>query len=495
MSDSPNDKSNEVSRRGMLKWAGALAAVGVVGVGLGVGADLLLRPNTTKTTTQAVTQTTAQTVTQAVTQTTAQTVTQAVTQTVTQAPVSLSYTPPLSPQVQNTVNSLIQSRIALHQGETIGYANCVINCGGNNACILKIRMNNGVLVGVEPDDTVNAGVAREDSVLSDADLENGVLQYRPCARGYSWAAYVNSPDRILYPMQQTGARGSNNFIRITWQTALDTVANNIELMLQKYGPYSIGWPYNSMLYSAPSSSYLSYGFTGNVPIGPLSYYGVGTTTWGDPSSDMRLDSSTFMAGTYIDGFGLMSPPTLGDVDSWSGLGRPIADIFQAKFILLWGVDPTTTTQFLGPYYLRLAREKKIPVVAIDCRYTKTAEVLADQWIPIRPGTDMAMILAMCNVLFSENTFDQSFVSSNVEPTGFSKWQDYVTGSVRQYTENTTVGGGDLRCSLRDHHRPDAQTGCQPASLDKSVCLCWQDSLRRKRLPGPDSFAGDAWKHS
>ena len=72
-------------------------------------------------------------------------------------------------------------------------------------------------------------------------------------------------------------------------------------------------------------------------------------------------------------------------------------------------------------------KRRIPVVAIDCRYTKTAEVLADQWIPIRPGTDMAMILAMCNVLFSENTYDQSFVSSNVEPTGFSKWHDYVMG--------------------------------------------------------------------
>lgn len=389
----------------MIKWAGALAATGIVGVGLGFGANLLIRPSVTKTTTQTST----------------------ITQTVTQTPVSLSYKPPLSPQVQATVNTIIQNRIALHQGETTAYTNCIINCGGNNACILKIRMNNGVLVGVEPDDTVNAGVAREDSVLSDTDLQTGVLQYRPCQRGYAWTSYVNSPDRIIYPMKQSGARGSNNFVRTTWQDALDTVASKVVEMKEKYGPYSIGWPYSSMLYGAPSSSYLAYGFTGNVPIGPLAYYGVGTTTWGDPSSDMRINSSSLMTGIYADAFGGMSPPILGDLDTWTALGRPIADIFQAKFIVLWGVDPATTTQFLGPYYLRLAREKHIPIVAIDCRYTKTAEVLADQWIPIRPGTDTVMILAMCNVMFSENSYDVNFVQASVEPNGFQKWKDYVMG--------------------------------------------------------------------
>ena len=213
MSDSKDDSitNNKVSRRSVLKWSGALAGAALVGVGLGFGTDILFGFPVKK------------------------------------APVPLSYTPPLSPSVQQTVNTIIQDRIALHAGETTAYANCIINCGGNNACILKLHMNNGVLVGVEPDDTVNAGIPREDSVLTDADYLNGVLQYRPCQRGYSWTSYVNSPDRIAYPMQQTGARGSNNFVRITWDQALDTVASNIQLMLQKYGPYSIGWPYNSML--------------------------------------------------------------------------------------------------------------------------------------------------------------------------------------------------------------------------------------------------------
>jgi hypothetical protein len=112
----------------VLKWSGALAAAGVVGFGLGFGTELLVKYDlSTK-------------------------------------PVSLSYKPPLSPSVQQTVNTIIQNRVALHQGETTAYANCIINCGGNNGCILKLRMNNGVLVGVEPDDTLNPGIPREDPV-------------------------------------------------------------------------------------------------------------------------------------------------------------------------------------------------------------------------------------------------------------------------------------------------------------------------------------------
>ncbi len=322
----------------------------------------------------------------------------------------------------------MQQQVAVHAGETTVYANCVINCGGNNACILKLRVKNGKLVGVEPDDSVNSGVGREDSVLSDQDLTNGVLQYRPCQRGYSWVDYVNSPDRISYPMKRAGARGGGKFVRTTWTDALDSVANMVEETYNKHGPYSIGWPYNSMLYAAPSTAYTSYGFTGNVPIAFLAHFGAGTTTWGDPSTDMRLAASTFMVGSYVDAFGAFSPPTVGDLDPWTGLSRPVADVFGAKFILLWGVDPTSTAQFLGPYYLRLAREKNIPVVCIDPRYTKTAEVLSDQWIPIRAGTDMALILAICSVMFNENTYDSDFVSSNVEQTGFSKWKDYVLGT-------------------------------------------------------------------
>jgi len=103
---------------------------------------------------------------------------------------------------------------------------------------------------------------------------------------------------------------------------------------------------------------------------------------------------------------------------------------NSKLVVLWGFDPTVTHS--GPahqfaWFIKLARERGKPVIIIDPRYTATAEVLADQWIPIRPGTDHAMFLAMAYTLFKEDLYDKDFVARYVEPVGFEKWRNYVLG--------------------------------------------------------------------
>ena len=80
----------------------------------------------------------------------------------------------------------------------------------------------------------------------------------------------------------------------------------------------------------------------------------------------------------------------------------------------------------------LAKEKGIPIIVIGPKYTDAAETWADQWIPIRPATDMAMTLAVANVTLQGNLYDADFVSKFVEPTGFQKWKDYVLGNAPGY---------------------------------------------------------------
>jgi len=82
-------------------------------------------------------------------------------------------------------------------------------------------------------------------------------------------------------------------------------------------------------------------------------------------------------------------------------------------------------------YLR-ARERGIPIISIDPRYTPTAEVVASQWIPIRPTTDVAMMIAMANVWFKEDLCDKEFIKKWVEPDGLQCWKDYVAGDKRWY---------------------------------------------------------------
>ncbi len=127
----------------------------------------VLQVTTTKATTATATQTQTATATQTVTQPAAtQTITQpAATQTVTttsvQQPTTLSYVPPLSPSVQQNVDTIVQNLVNAHAGETIVYS----NCSGTQCfrqCILRVRVKNGVITGFDNDDSINQGIGMED---------------------------------------------------------------------------------------------------------------------------------------------------------------------------------------------------------------------------------------------------------------------------------------------------------------------------------------------
>jgi anaerobic dimethyl sulfoxide reductase subunit A len=93
---------------------------------------------------------------------------------------------------------------------------------------------------------------------------------------------------------------------------------------------------------------------------------------------------------------------------------------------MWGWNPANTIQDPETsLILAKAREKGIRLVAVDPRYTDTAVTFAHQWIPIRPGTDTAMLIAMAHVIISEDLQDQAFIDRHT--VGFEKYRDYVLG--------------------------------------------------------------------
>jgi anaerobic dimethyl sulfoxide reductase subunit A len=77
------------------------------------------------------------------------------------------------------------------------------------------------------------------------------------------------------------------------------------------------------------------------------------------------------------------------------------------------------------WYLIQAKEAGAKIISIDPRYTDTAAVLAQEWVPIRPGTDCAMLIAMANVIVEENLQDQAFLDRYT--FGFEVFRDYVLG--------------------------------------------------------------------
>jgi len=291
----------------------------------------------------------------------------------------------------------------LHTGEEIIYSGCVINCGAGH-CVHKARRKNGKITAIEPDDHYNPGVAREDNVLTDTDFIKNRLQLRGCPMAWVFHKLLDTPDRILHPLKRKEGtrRGEGQYEAISWEEALDLVAGKMKEVVEKYGPYSVTTAYQP-------SVHLERLFA---------LWGAGIEGWGWCSWDAGRLAVHLMAG----------------VPGWSqreGGSNDMADVLvNAKMIVLWGFEPTII--HFGPghqlaYFIKMARERGVPVICIEPRYTVAAEVLADQWIPIKPGTDAAMMLAVAYVLITEELYDREFVEKFVDLEGLEEWKEYILG--------------------------------------------------------------------
>jgi anaerobic dimethyl sulfoxide reductase subunit A len=139
----------------------------------------------------------------------------------------------------------------------------------------------------------------------------------------------------------------------------------------------------------------------------LNMTGGHTMRWGVPS---------FEGGLFA------SLATYGSVSSVNDSN----DLLNSRLIIMWGWNPTNTINECNTsWYLLQAKESGTKIISIDPRYTNSTATLASQWIPIIPGTDTAMLIAMAYVMIRQNLHDQAFL--NTHTIGFDQFKDYVLG--------------------------------------------------------------------
>ncbi len=303
---------------------------------------------------------------------------------------------------QDQLERVQDELLSKHQDEEIHYTTCPQN-GCFEMCVLRTHVKDGKVTAIETDDSVHEGMGREDEYCNPDDLQKGMYQRRACPRGRGMREDAYSPNRILYPMKRVGPKGTRQFERISWDEALDTIARKYLETREKYGPFSVHC--DGML--GVSWDY----FGQHLPGGAIGM-------WGEDSYEPTNFADQF---TYGDSVTIPSY-FAGKVDGNS----ENQTFLDSKLIILWGFDacinyPETV------YYLLLAKEKGIPIITLDPRYTWTAETLGTQHIFIRPGTDLAMFAAMCQVIFEEDLYDHEFCDKWVEPNGLNQWWAYVMG--------------------------------------------------------------------
>ncbi|NCH90605.1 dimethylsulfoxide reductase subunit A [Cronobacter sakazakii] len=262
--------------------------------------------------------------------------------------------------------------------ERVVWSACTVNCGSR--CPLRMHVVNGEIRYVETDNT-------------GGDDYDGLHQVRACLRGRSMRRRVYNPDRLKYPMKRVGKRGEGKFVRISWDEALDTIAQGMKRIISDYGNEAI---------------YLNYG-TGTLG-------GTMTRSW--PPGKTLLARLMNCCGGYLNHYGDYSSAQIAaglsyTYGGWADGNSP-SDIENSKLVVLFGNNPGETRMSGGgvTYYLEQARAKsQARMIVIDPRYTDTAAGREDEWIPIRPGTDAALASAIAWVLITENYVGQTFLDN------------------------------------------------------------------------------------
>ena len=254
-------------------------------------------------------------------------------------------------------------------GTVIVRAGCPAhNCGGR--CVLKLFMKEGKLVRIETDD-------RPGDDISDPQL-------RACIRGRAYRRRQYHPDRLKYPMKRIGKRGEDRFERIGWDEALDMMASELTRIKQKYGNSAILVPYGTGSYNQCNGRQTAARLM-NLFGGSLGFYN--SYSWACISR----------ATPYVYGTGIT--------------GNQRQDWVNARYIIMWGWNPTEMRDGTNSeYFIKKAKQQGAKVICIDPRMSMSATALADEWIPIRPGTDVALMSAMAYVIISEGLHDKDFIS-------------------------------------------------------------------------------------
>lgn len=250
---------------------------------------------------------------------------------------------------------------------------CRGNCGG--PCSLTGIVREGKLVKTSP--TVLPAEAK--------------LKQTGCVRSHTGPQRIYAPNRVLYPMKQTGERGSDNWERISWDEACQTIAEKFNAATEEFGPNSV---------------VVSFGFAGTgIVCGTNSEY---YSTRNQPTT-YGLASEMFMRRTgYAET--LNSSDALGMWMAQTVCVQPsnsIEDMVNSKALFFFGTNPAESGTRAWPYICQ-AHEGGAKLVAIDPMLSKTAAA-SDVHVPVRPGTDAALILAMANYLIDNNLYDEDYL--------------------------------------------------------------------------------------
>ena len=302
-------------------------------------------------------------------------------------------------------------------------------------------------------------------IYAEGDPDHPTNQGGLCTRGNQALNFVDDPSRVNYPLKRAGEKGENKWERVSWDQALSEIAEKLNQIKKESGAQAVAAAAGTLR----TDDWARRRF--------LNLFG----TPNGFHNALLCWIPTFMIETAVSG--------------WSPFET---DLGTSKCVILWGFNPGASSMPGMHGYTDLQRQTGLKLIVVDPRYSETA-AHADLWLPLRPGSDTALSLAMLNVILNEFIYDMNFVDEwcvgidelrdAMEPytpewASPLTWLDpeLIREAARMYATNTP-GNIQWGCTW-DQLGKSAGAGMHARAIMRAIC-------GNLDVPGGDGMPGPA----
>lgn len=253
------------------------------------------------------------------------------------------------------------------KGESFVYT-CCPGWGDHEFCAIKTIVKDGKIVRTEK------------PCYTGAEADEGYI----CQKGVMSCRQPYNPKRLLYPLKRVGERGEGKWEQISWDQALDEIAAKLLELREKYGPESLAmW---DIVASVPPSQ-------GLAALLASRFMGL----WGasDPVQGYGLDNGPFYAAFFDMG------------NFYKYMTTDPQNFDTSDYIIVWGANPIENQQRIAKHLVE-AKSNGAKIVDIGLLFDGTAG-FADEFVPVRPGSDPALSLTMANLIIQSGRYKKDFL--------------------------------------------------------------------------------------
>ena len=229
--------------------------------------------------------------------------------------------------------------------------------------------------------TLDVTVENEKIIKIDGNKDNPVTNGFICSKVSNFAKRVYHKDRVLFPMKRTGKKGEGQFERISWNEAIQTIKNKFNNITEQFGGEAI-LPYHY----GGSNGMLGDDFIDDYFFSKLGASRIAKTLCATPTSLVATGMYGKMPGVAFE------------------------DYQHAKFILIWGANPKVSNIHLVPF-LKKAKQNGAFIAVVD-PVNNFSDMEIDLHLPVLPGTDLPVALALINYWKKNNYINWDFIKSN-----------------------------------------------------------------------------------